>query len=256
MIWPRDARARPSGARSAARPGGFRSTPAASDPAAVGETAAKARARGFRAFKLKIGFGAPRDRANLAEIRETIGDDALMVDANQAWDVEAAMRGAEMAAEFGALWLEEPLAADAPAAAWRALAAASPVPLAAGENVLGEAAFESLVAEGSVSVIQPDLGKWGGVTGCLAVARRALGAGRRFCPHWLGGGVGLAASAHLLAAAGGDGLLEVDVNPNPFRERLFDDLVVLDGTGSATLPDAPGLGVTPDIDSLAPFRTL
>jgi hypothetical protein len=49
------------------------------------------------------------------------------------------------------------------------------------------------------------------------VAKTALGAGRRYFPHFLGAGIGLAASAELLAAVGGDGLLEIDVNDNPLR---------------------------------------
>jgi hypothetical protein len=45
------------------------------------------------------------------------------------------------------------------------------------------------------------------------VARAALAAGRTFCPHYLGGAVGLMHSLHLLAAVRGPGLLEVDANP-------------------------------------------
>ena len=76
------------------------------------------------------------------------------------------------------------------------------------------------------------------------VARRILEAGRRFCPHYLGGGIGLVASAHLLAAAGGDGLLEVDCNPNPLREGLAQPFPTL-VDGHLILGDAPGLGMTP-----------
>ena len=68
-------------------------------------------------------------------------------------------------------------------------------------------------------MIQPDMAKWGGFTRCLSVARRIRAAGLRYCPHFLGGGVGQLASAHLLAAVGGEGLLEIDANPNPLRTR-------------------------------------
>jgi hypothetical protein len=44
--------------------------------------------------------------------------------------------------------------------------------------------------------------------------------GKTFCPHYLGGGIGLLASAHLLAGVVGDGLLKVDSNDNPLRERF------------------------------------
>ena len=47
--------------------------------------------------------------------------------------------------------------------------------------------------------------------------------GKTFCPHYLGGGIGLLASAHLLAAVGGDGWVEVDANDNPLRDALWPD---------------------------------
>jgi L-alanine-DL-glutamate epimerase-like enolase superfamily enzyme len=52
---------------------------------------------------------------------------------------------------------------------------------------------------------------------------------------------------HLLAAAGGNGYAEVDANPNPLREEVFPLRVA---EGWATLPDAPGLGVAPDLARL------
>lgn len=44
--------------------------------------------------------------------------------------------------------------------------------------------------------------KWGGVSGNLPVARAIVAAGLTYCPRFLGGGIGLLASAHLLAAKG------------------------------------------------------
>ena len=73
--------------------------------------------------------------------------------------------------------------------------------------------------------------------------------GRRYCPHYLGAGIGLMASAHVLAAAGGDGLLEIDANDNALRSLLAPPLgQVVDGYIS--LGEKPGLGVTPDIEAL------
>src|SRR6185295_6532136 len=107
-------------------------------------------------------------------------------------------------------WIEEAICADDPPGHWKTLAMLSRVPLAGGENLLGFAAFDDAIERGHLGVIQPDLCKWGGLSGCLPVARRAVAAGRRYCPHWLNSGVGLLAAAHLLAAVGGDGLLEHD----------------------------------------------
>jgi D-galactarolactone cycloisomerase len=210
------------------------------------DQAMAAKAAGFRAFKLKIGFGAERDLANLQALRASLGPETpIAVDANQAWDLDQAITMSQALAHHDPLWLEEPLAADSPAENWWRLAEASPIPLAAGENLRGDSAFDAAIAAGALRVIQPDLAKWGGISGCLPLARRIGAAGLLYCPHFLGGGIGLLASAHLLAAAGGDGMLEVDSNPNPLREGLAAPFPPLDD-GQLVLPDRPGLGVEPD----------
>jgi D-galactarolactone cycloisomerase len=120
--------------------------------------------------------------------------------------------------------------------------------IAGGENVSGFAGFASLINQGSHRVVQPDLLKWGGITGCLAVGRQAVAKGLTYCPHWLGSGIGLLASAHLLAAVGGPGVLEHDVMENPLREVLAAPFPrVKDGL--FPLPSTPGLGVEPDLDA-------
>ena len=76
--------------------------------------------------------------------------------------------------------------------------------------------------------------------------------GITLCPHWLGGGVGLAASLHLVVASGSPAsYAEVDANPNPLREDVCP--LMLDN-GIVTLGDAPGIGVEPDLGRLAHYR--
>ena len=212
--------------------------------------AAQRQAEGYNAFKLKVGFGAERDLANLRRMRDRLGSGvALMVDANQAWTLEQAGDMSARLGEFELQWLEEPMRADTPLATWKVLAARSPVPLAAGENMAGHDAFDEALGARAFKVVQPDMAKWGGFTACLPVARRILAAGARFCPHYLGGGVGLLASAHLLAAAGGGGMLEVDANENPLRSAACGPLARPDD-GQARLDEVPGLGIDPDVAEL------
>jgi D-galactarolactone cycloisomerase len=219
-------------------------------PDRVAEVALAKRAEGFRAFKLKVGFGARRDVANLAAMREALGDDAtIMCDANQAWSPDDAPARIAELAPYRPHWIEEPIAADEPHEAWRAVARASAIPLAAGENLRGQQAFDDALDAAYLAFAQPDVGKWGGISGGLDVARQADARDVAYCPHWLAGGVGLAASMHALAASGSvNGYAEVDANPNPLREEVF-PLAIEDGW--VTLSDAPGLGVEPDLARLA-----
>ncbi len=221
-------------------------------PDRVDAVALARRAEGYRAFKLKVGFGAARDVANLAAMRAALGDAAMiMCDANQAWGPDEAVARIAELAPYRPHWIEEPLAADQPADAWRALREASAVPIAAGENLRGQAAFDEAIEGGWLAFVQPDVGKWGGISGGLDVARHADARGIAYCPHWLAGGVGLAASMHALAASGSaGGIAEVDANPNPLREEVF-PFVVDDGW--VTLPGTPGLGVEPDLARLARY---
>lgn len=221
----------------------------------VAETVARTRQEGYRAFKVKIGFGREQDEANIrAALDSLLPGERLAADVNQAWTLEQALEALPRLSRYPLLWVEEPLACDRPAAEWAALAAASRFTLAAGENIRSDTAFDAAIAAASVRVVQPDVCKWGGLTGCLRVARAALAAGLHYCPHYLGGGIGLLASAHLLAAVGGDGLLEVDCNPNPLRELLAAPFPRL-RDGRFLLSDAPGLGVAPDMGALEKLLT-
>ncbi|VTU38084.1 Mandelate racemase [Variovorax sp. PBL-H6] len=223
------------------------------NPTEPEKLALQKRDEGYRAFKLKVGFGAERDLANLRAMREALGREAaMMVDANQAWDFEESVRAGHRMAEFNLLWLEEPLRADQPAERWQALAKAQPLRLAGGENLAGLAQYRDFIATEGMSVMQPDLGKWGGFTGCLTVAQETIAAGKWYCPHWLGGGIGLVASMHLKTAVGGPGYVEVDSNPNPLRELLAVPAFAIH-EGFVQLGDAPGLGVAPDLDSCRDF---
>jgi L-alanine-DL-glutamate epimerase-like enolase superfamily enzyme len=216
--------------------------------------AAALRAQGHRAFKLKTGFDHAKDLRNLQALRDVIGpDDELTCDANQVLSLDQAIAFARDIEPLNLAWFEEPIRVDQPAEAWRRLAAASTTPLAGGENLRGEE-FDAACAGNVLQVIQPDVTKWGGITGSIHIARTAVAAGKRYCPHYFGGGVSLLASLHVLAAAGGTGLLEFDCHPNPGREAVVGDLLPVTD-GRVPVPTGPGLGAVPDLAALRRYRT-
>lgn len=223
---------------------------------AAGDLMPRARAAGHQRFKLKVGFDMGSDISAVREIQAGLKDHELIAcDANQAWSLAQAQAFVTGVADVPLHWLEEPMPVFADPAQWRTLAQNSPIPLAGGENIIGEADFDQAIKAGVLSVIQPDVAKWGGITACLAVARNALANGRRYFPHFLGAGIGIAASAELLAGAGGDGLLEVDVNDNPLRSSFFEDQEPV-ADGMWTCGNGPGLGIDHIPDALAQFQTL
>ncbi len=223
------------------------------NPKGAPEYVAACRERGYRAFKLKVAFNLDSDLENVRRISHGLRDgEYFMIDANQGWDLVTARPAVEAFSQYPLQWIEEPICADDPPEHWAELAMLSRVPIAGGENIMGLAAFDAAITAGHLGVIQPDICKWGGLSGCLPVAQRAVKAGRRYCPHWLNSGIGLLAAAHLLAVAGGDGFLEHDAMEAPLQAVLAQPLPPL-VDGCFALPDAPGLGVEPDLTAARPY---
>ena len=216
--------------------------------------AAARQAEGHRAFKLKTGFGHDIDVRNLRAMRAALGPQATITcDSNQTHNLPQAIAFAQAVADLNLSWFEEPMRIDAPPEDWAALAGASSTPLAGGENLQG-AQFDAAIGGNVLRVIQPDVTKWGGISGNWQVAHKTVAAGKRYCPHYFGGGVSVLASLHLLAAAGGEGLLEFDCHPNVGRQAVVGDLLPVTD-GRVPVPQTPGLGAVPDLDALAPYRT-
>jgi len=83
---------------------------------------------------------------------------------------------------------------------------------------------------------------------------KAAAAGKRYCPHHFGSGVSLHSSLHVLAAAGGTGLLEYDCHPDAGpRDRCRGPATR--GGRLRSRPAGPGLGAIPDVAALNRYRT-
>ena len=111
--------------------------------------------------------------------------------------------------------------------------------------------FATALSPGCLAFIRPDASKRGGISGCREVALVARNSSATFCPHWLGGGVGLAASLHVRAAMGPEGYVGVDASPNLLRDEIFMPHPV---DGWVTMGHALGLGVEPDLARMKAYR--
>ena len=223
-------------------------------PATARKTAEVAIAAGHDSLKLKIGFDKDTDLKNIKDLRNLLGSDGkLMLDANQSWTMDQAKHMIQNINPFNVSWVEEPIAADRPDEEWYGLIEISNMPLAAGENIFSKDRFKHLISTGYLGIVQPDLAKWGGLTETVPLAKAIMAAKKSYCPHFLGGGVGLMASAHVLAAVGGDGILELDCNPNPLREFIAADFLK-SSMSCMDLGDEPGIGVVPELDAITEYR--
>lgn len=225
-------------------------------PKEASDRAGLARDCGFRAFKVKVGFGGDIDQQGLVAARDIIGDDnRLMIDANQAWlSAEQAADNINKLRRFNLAWVEEPLRASARQKEWRSMAEMIDVPLAGGENLPTLDKVDAYWRKKLFSFIQPDIGKIGGFTGLLRIFGNPATAHPLtdgvYCPHWLGGMIGLAASAHMLTIVGDAGFLEIDVNENPIRESLAGWDLNPAEDGRIHLPTGDGIGIVPDLSRM------
>ncbi|MET0817986.1 MAG: enolase C-terminal domain-like protein [Solirubrobacteraceae bacterium] len=229
------------------------------------------RAAGVRAVKLRFHHADWRDDvAVVAAVREAVGASmAIMVDANHGWrmpgdrarpwDVPEAIACARALEPLGVYWLEEPLPAG-DVEGYARLRAATSLRLAAGEMVRSLAEARDLVLRGGVDVVQPDVVLAGGIGGGRRIAALADLCGRMWSPHTWSNGLGLLANLHLALAVSACPFLEVPLDPpgwTPSRRDWLlggDDLLPIAPDGTVGPPDAPGLGVEPDLDALEAHR--
>ncbi|MGG5752183.1 mandelate racemase/muconate lactonizing enzyme family protein [Zafaria sp. Z1313] len=211
------------------------------DPVEVAHHVGRARAAGFGAFKLHESTPAA-----VAAAREAAGPAApLMVDVNCRWDEAGAAQALRDFAPSGIAWLEEPVFPPDDAAALARLNRAHGR-ISAGENASGEFGLVAAMEAGALAVAQPSVGKIGGITSLLRVVEAGRRLGVDVVPHCFYYGPALAATAQLVATLPEHVRLEVPFLDWP--ERLH----ALHGAGpEIALPDAPGLGFTPDEDVLA-----
>lgn len=143
-------------------------------------------AAGFGAVKIKVGKPDVREDADrLAAVREVLGPDrALMIDANQRWDLARATAAMEVLAGYEPAWVEEPLRAD-DLAGHAELARRIETPIAVGENLHTAYRFAEYLRAGAARIVQPNVVRVGGFTPFLRIAEVAVDHGATLHPHLL-----------------------------------------------------------------------
>lgn len=150
----------------------------------------QAKAEGWTRLKMKVGADLQDDLRRAQIIREEIGDDAiLMMDANQAWEVDEAIHNMKALARFNPYWIEEPTSPD-DILGHKAIAdSIRPIKVATGEQCQNRVIFKQLISSGAIDVCQIDSCRVAGVNENLAILLMAAKYGVPVCPH--AGGVGL-----------------------------------------------------------------
>ncbi|MEZ6052169.1 MAG: mandelate racemase/muconate lactonizing enzyme family protein [Planctomycetaceae bacterium] len=217
--------------------------------------------RGFRAIKLGWRPFGRRDRQFdellVRTARDTVGDQVeLMVDAGgseQFWPhgLNWARNTAEMLADYGIVWFEEPLSPD-DLGGFIELTRVSPVPIASGEVLTRRQAFTPWLEQKAVDIIQPDCTKCGGLSEARRIAWLAADHHVQWVPHGWNTAVGLAADLQQSAAMPVARYVEY-LTPCAYIDELTTEPFRLDATGMLTIPTRPGLGIDIADDQLKRF---
>jgi len=215
----------------------------------------EALAAGFSRFKIKVGANRADDLRRAALVRQEIGPDgALMLDANQRWDVGQAIEWVSALAPSRPLWIEEPTSPDdilGHAAVARALEPLG-IGVATGEMVSNRVVWKQLLAARAVSFCQLDFCRMSGVNEMVATLLLASRFGVPVCPH--AGGVGLCeyvqhASIFDYVAVSGSLHNRCIEYVDHLHQHFVDPCVIR--RGAYQVPTAAGASITMKGDSLA-----
>jgi L-fuconate dehydratase len=210
---------------------------------------------GFSQIKLKVGANVEEDVRRMRLARDVVGPDIrIAVDANQRWDVGAAVEWMKRLAAFDPYWIEEPTSPDDILGHARIRREVSPIKVATGEHVANRVVFKQLLQADAVDVVQIDAARVGGINENLAILLLAAKFGVPVCPH--AGGVGLCEMVQHLAmfdfvAVSGTTRDRVLEYVDHLHEHFVDPVRIRQGFYRA--PTAPGLSAELHPESLEKY---
>ncbi|MGB9401907.1 MAG: enolase C-terminal domain-like protein [Candidatus Acidiferrales bacterium] len=155
------------------------------DDTKVKDLARNALAKGFRAFKLKVGsHEVERDVRRAFMLRKLAGADALvMLDVNQQWNLPTAIRMCGALRDMKPFFVEEPTHPD-DVQAHRTLAEAiAPMRIALGEHVPNRITFKNFMQASALHFVQADCTRLAGISEFITVSLLARKFGLPVVPH-------------------------------------------------------------------------
>ena len=140
---------------------------------------------------------------------------------------------------FSPLWFEEPIPPDN-IAEMAKVARAVTTPIATGERLTTKAEFAEVLRQGAATILQPALGRSGGIWETKKIAAIAEVYNAQMAPHLYAGPVEWAANIHLSVSI--PNTLIAETIETPFHEDLIKGSIQVEN-GFITAPSAPGLGI-------------
>ena len=182
-----------------------------------------------------------------AKIRAAVGDRAdLLFGTHGQFTVAGAIRLGQALEPYGPLWYEEPIPPDN-LLDFAEVARQVRIPLATGERMTTKTEFAMLLRAGGVRILQPALGRAGGIWEGKKIAVLAEGFSAQVAPHLYAGPVEWAANIQLGASIPNLLMVETIEQGGDFHLKLIRHSIRWED-GYVIVPDAPGLGIEVDED--------
>lgn len=227
------------------------------------QTLLKARAiqtTGFRAAKFGWGpFGQGSvtvDEEHLHAAREGLGKDGiLLIDAGTVWNtnVDAARARLKTLKEVRATWLEEPFVSGALSEYHSLSKDSGSVGLAGGEGCHNVHMAKHMIDHAGIKFVQIDAGRIGGITISKDVADYAVEKGVTYVNHTFTSNLALSASLQPFAGLSSHVICEYPTELKSLAVAMTKNHIKPDANGQIKAPDAPGLGIEPDLDGIKPY---
>ncbi|MDE4304804.1 mandelate racemase/muconate lactonizing enzyme family protein [Phaeobacter gallaeciensis] len=178
-------------------------------------------------------------------IREAVGDRAdLLFGTHGQFSTAGAVRLGQALEPYSPLWFEEPTPPDNIEDMAR-VARQVRIPVATGERLTTKAEFGAVLRAGAAEILQPALGRAGGIWEMKKVAAIAEAFNAQMAPHLYAGPVEWAANIHLAASI--PNILMAETIETPFHDALIKGAIRVE-EGFIRPPEAPGLGIEVDED--------
>ena len=178
-------------------------------------------------------------------IREVVGVKAdLLFGTHGQFTTAGAIRLGQAIEAFNPLWFEEPIPPDN-IDEFPRVAQAVRIPIAIGERMTTKAEFAAVLKTGGVDILQPALGRAGGIWETKKIAAIAEVFNAQLAPHLYAGPIEWAANIHLAASI--PNLLMAETIETPFHDGLIKGSIRVDN-GFIKAPQEAGLGIEVDED--------
>ncbi len=176
-------------------------------------------------------------------IRDAVGSRAdLLFGTHGQFSTAGAIRLGQALEPYSPLWFEEPIPPDN-LLEFKKVADAVRIPIATGERMTTKAEFATLLQTGGAAILQPALGRAGGIWEMKKLAAIAEVFNAQMAPHLYAGPIEWAANIHLAASI--PNLLIIETIETPFHHNLIKGSIQVEN-GFVQAPQAPGLGIEVD----------